>query len=103
MQRQRELLQPFAQISEKTLGIGLVLKTSDSIVGVAHEHDILAGMLASPLKRGAGHKEGRSRIVCLRNLPALQRALMKWAIAKATSADSDGMKYRIEITEDPDA
>jgi hypothetical protein len=27
---------------------------------------------------------------------------MKWTIAKATCTDSDGKKYRIETTEDPD-
>lgn len=32
MQRQRELLQPFAQISEKALGIGLVLKANSCLV-----------------------------------------------------------------------
>src|SRR5260370_25377687 len=49
MQRQRELFHPCAKIRQKALCIVLVLKPDDTIVGVAHDDDIPAGIAMSPL------------------------------------------------------
>src|SRR5258708_3229199 len=49
MQRQRELFHPCAKIRQKAPCIILVLKSDDTIVGVAHYDDIPAGVAMSPL------------------------------------------------------
>lgn len=49
VQRQSELFHPCAKIRQKTPCIVLVLKPDDTIVSVAHNDDIPAGVAMSPL------------------------------------------------------
>ena len=48
MQRERELLHPLLQVDTKALGIRLVLKAADNIVGVAHEDDVAVSVVLTP-------------------------------------------------------
>src|ERR1700682_3674698 len=48
MQGQRKLRQPIPQFRLKPLGIGLVLKAGNDVVGIAHQDDVSLGMVASP-------------------------------------------------------
>ena len=48
MQRQCKLFQPLSHIHEKAVGIGLVLKTDNTIVGIAHDDDVSFGMMTTP-------------------------------------------------------
>lgn len=48
MQRQCKLLQPLSHIREKASGIDLMLKTDNTIVGIAHNDDVTLSMVASP-------------------------------------------------------
>jgi len=48
MQAQRKLRQPIPQFCLKPLGIGLVFKAGDDVIGIAHQDDVPLGMVASP-------------------------------------------------------
>src|SRR5216683_4299013 len=48
MQGQRKLRQPIPQFRLEPLGIGLVLKAGNDVVGIAHQDDVSLGMVASP-------------------------------------------------------
>jgi hypothetical protein len=48
MQGQRKLRQPIPQFCLKPLGIGLVFKPGDDVIGIAHQDDVPLGMVASP-------------------------------------------------------
>src|SRR5260221_14081637 len=48
MQGQRKLRQPIPQFRLEPLGIGLVLKAGNDVVGIAHQDDVSLGMAASP-------------------------------------------------------
>ena len=48
MQRQRELLQPFAHRFEEAPGVGLVLEADDDIVGIAHDDHVARSLAPSP-------------------------------------------------------
>src|SRR3979490_2331893 len=48
MQGQRKLRQPIPQFRLEPLGIGLVLKAGNDVVGIAHQDDVSLGMVAQP-------------------------------------------------------
>jgi hypothetical protein len=48
VQGQRKLRQPIPQVCLKPLGIGLVFKPSDDVIGIAHQDDVPSGLVASP-------------------------------------------------------
>jgi hypothetical protein len=48
MQGQRKLRQPIPQLRLKPLGIGLVFKAGDDVIGIARQDDVPLGMVASP-------------------------------------------------------
>ena len=48
MQRECELLHPLLQVGAKALGVSLVLKASDNIVGVAYEDDVTVSVVLTP-------------------------------------------------------
>jgi hypothetical protein len=48
MQGQRKSRQPIPQFCLKPLGIGLVFKASDDVVGIAYQDDVSLGMVTSP-------------------------------------------------------
>ena len=48
MQRERELLHPLLQVGMKALGVSLVLKAHDNIVGVAHEDNAAVSVVLTP-------------------------------------------------------
>ena len=51
MQRQRKLLQPISHRVQETSSVGLVLKTNDDIVGIAHDDHVARGLAPSPAFR----------------------------------------------------
>jgi hypothetical protein len=48
VQGQRKLRQPIPQFCLKPLGIGLVFKAGDDVIGIVHQGDVPSGMVASP-------------------------------------------------------
>src|SRR5271166_4289793 len=48
MQGQRKLRQPIPQFCLEPLGVGLVFKAGDDVIGIAHQDDVPPGMVASP-------------------------------------------------------
>ena len=48
MQRQRELLQPFAHRFPEAPGVRLVLEADDDIVGIPHDDHVARGLVPSP-------------------------------------------------------
>ena len=48
VERQRELLQPFAHRIPEAPGVRLVLKANDDVVGVAHDNHVARGLAPSP-------------------------------------------------------
>ena len=52
MQGQRKPRQPIPQFCLKPLGIGLVFKAGDDVIGIAHQDDVPSGMVANPPDEG---------------------------------------------------
>jgi hypothetical protein len=48
MQGERKLRQPIPQFRLKPLGIGLVFKAGDDVIGIAHQDDVPLGMVVWP-------------------------------------------------------
>src|SRR5262249_10384747 len=48
IKRQRELLEPLAHVVPESLGVRLVLKAHDEVVGIAHDDHVAPGLAPSP-------------------------------------------------------